>query len=100
LGCSIMPGTMGIVTQPNFKGLKRIAGLCQSTLPDWLHALYEGTEDDPQTRELITANVAAELCHKLAEQGVNDFHFYTLNKASLALSTCRLLGLKPEAIPA
>ena len=48
-------------------------------------------------RELITANVAAELCHKLSEQGVNDFHFYTLNRASLALSTCRLLGLKPKA---
>lgn len=95
-----MPIVPGIMLQPNFKGLKRIAGLCQSTLPDWLHALYEGTEDDPQTRELITANVAAELCHKLAEQGVNDFHFYTLNKASLALSTCRLLGLKPAAVAA
>ncbi|MDG1825242.1 MAG: methylenetetrahydrofolate reductase, partial [Henriciella sp.] len=65
-----------------------------------LHALYEGTEDDPETRELITANLAAELCQKLSDQGVNDFHFYTLNKASLALSTCRLLGLKPKAVAA
>lgn len=92
-----MPIVPGIMLQPNFKGLKRIAGLCQAHLPQWLHDLYEGTEDDPQTRELITANVAAELCHKLSEQGVNDFHFYTLNRASLALSTCRLLGLKPKA---
>ncbi|MEM7494264.1 MAG: methylenetetrahydrofolate reductase [NAD(P)H] [Pseudomonadota bacterium] len=95
-----MPIVPGIMLQPNFKGLKRIASLCQSTLPDWLHALYDGTEDDPQTRELITANVAAELCYKLAEHGVSDFHFYTLNKASLALSTCRLLGLKPAAVAA
>lgn len=92
-----MPIVPGIMLQPNFKGLKRIAGLCQAHLPQWLHDLYEGTEDDPQTRELITANVAAELCHKLSEQGVSDFHFYTLNRASLALSTCRLLGLKPKA---
>jgi len=92
-----MPIVPGIMLQPNFKGLKRIAGLCQAHLPQWLHDLYEGTEDDPQTRELITANVAAELCHKLSERGVNDFHFYTLNRASLALSTCRLLGLKPKA---
>jgi len=92
-----MPILPGIMLQPNFKGLTRIAKLCNSNLPDWLHELYEGTEDDPETRELITANVAAELCQKLSDQGVNDFHFYTLNKAGLALSTCRLLGLKPKA---
>lgn len=92
-----MPIVAGVMLQPNFNGLKRISKLCGAHLPDWLHALYEGTEDDPQTRELITANVAAELCHKLSEHGVNDFHFYTLNRASLALSTCRLLGLKPKA---
>lgn len=92
-----MPILPGIMLQPNFNGLKRIAKLCNAALPDWLHQLYEGTDDDPETRELITANVAAELCHKLAAQGVNDFHFYTLNKAGLALSTCRLLGLKPKA---
>jgi methylenetetrahydrofolate reductase (NADPH) len=91
-----MPIVPGIMLQPNFAGLKRISKLCQANIPDWLHTLYEGTEDDPETRELITANVAAELCQALAEQGVSDFHFYTLNKASLALSTCRLLGLKPK----
>ena len=68
---------------------------CGASLPDWLHKLYEGLDDDATTRDLITANVAAELCHKLADGGVNQFHFYTLNKADLALSTCHLLGLKP-----
>ena len=92
-----MPIVPGIMLQPNFNGLKRIAGLCQANVPDWLHKLYEGTEEDPETRELITANVAVELCHALSEQGVTDFHFYTLNRANLALSTCRLLGLKPKA---
>ena len=92
-----MPIVPGIMLQPNFKGLKRIAGLCQASVPSWLHELYDGTDDDPETRELITANIAAELCHKLSDQGVNTFHFYTLNRASLALSTCRLLGMKPKA---
>ena len=90
-----MPIIPGIMLQPNFNGLKKIAGLCQATLPDWLHQLYEGLDDDPTTRDLITANVAAELCHKLADGGVTQFHFYTLNRANLALSTCHLLGLKP-----
>ncbi len=90
-----MPIVPGIMLQPNFQGLKRIAGLCDAHLPDWLHQLYEGLDDDPETRDLVTANVAAELCHHLADEGVENFHFYTLNRAGLALSTCRLLGLKP-----
>lgn len=90
-----LPIVPGIMLQPNFNGLKRIAGLCQAHLPDWLHGLYQGLEDDVETRDLVTANVAAELCHRLAEEGVRDFHFYTLNRANLALSTCYLLGLKP-----
>lgn len=93
-----MPIVPGIMLQSNFKGMKRIADLCQVKLPDWLHKLYEGTDEDTATCECITANVAAELCHKLSEQGVDEFHFYTLNRASLALSTCRLLGLKPQAV--
>ncbi len=92
-----LPIVPGIMLQSNFSGLKRIAGLCEAHLPDWLHALYDGLEDDPETRDLITANVAAELCHALADEDVGEFHFYTLNRASLALSTCHLLGLKPAA---
>lgn len=95
-----MPIVPGIMLQPNFKGLKRIAGLCQASVPAWLHELYDGTDEDAETRDLITANVAAELCHKLSDHGVDTFHFYTLNRASLALSTCRLLGLKPKAATA
>ncbi len=92
-----MPILPGIMLQPNFEGMKRIAKLCGASLPAWLETLYEGTEGDTETRDLITANVAAELCHKLADEGVKDFHFYTLNRAGLALSTCRLLGLKPQS---
>ena len=92
-----IPIIPGVMLQPNFKGLKRIAGLCGASLPDWLHELYDGLDDDAQQRELITANVAADLTTKLADQGVKDFHFYTLNKADQALATCRLLGIKPQA---
>lgn len=91
-----LPIVPGIMLQPNFNGLKRIAGLCGASIPDWLHTLYDGLDEDSETRDLVTANVAAELCHKLRQQGVEDFHFYTLNRAGLALSTCRLLGLKPK----
>lgn len=95
-----LPIVPGIMLQPNFAGLKRISVLCGATVPHWLERLYEGLEEDDETRDLVTATVAAELCHKLYDRGVRDFHFYTLNRASLALSTCRLLGLKPQSAKA
>ncbi len=94
-----IPIIPGIMLQPNFKGLKRIAGLCGASLPGWLHEAYDGLDDDPQTRQLVTAHVAAKLCDQLRDGGVDDFHFYTLNRAELALSTCHLLGVKPQPQP-
>jgi len=91
-----IPIVPGIMLQPNFKGLVRIAGMCGASIPDRIHKVYEGLEDDPATRELVTAHLAAELCENLCEGGVGHFHFYTLNRASLSLSTCALLGVKPD----
>lgn len=91
-----IPIIPGIMLQPNFVGLQRIAALCGTTIPQWLHELYEGLEDDPSTRQLVTAHVAANLVNKLEGGGVDGFHFYTLNRAELALSTCRLLGVRPK----
>jgi methylenetetrahydrofolate reductase (NADPH) len=91
-----MPILPGIMLQPNFKGLQKISQAVGASVPAWLGELYDGLEDDSETRDLVTANVAVDLCRKLADEGVEDFHFYTLNKAPLALSTCRLLGLKPQ----
>ncbi|WP_300540799.1 methylenetetrahydrofolate reductase [NAD(P)H] [Maricaulis sp.] len=91
-----IPIVPGIMLQPNFKGLKRMAGLCGANLPAWLHEAYEGLEDDASTRQLVTAHIAAKLCSQLQAGGAEYFHFYTLNRAELALSTCQLLGVKAE----
>jgi len=92
-----IPIVPGIMLQPNFKGLKRMAGMCGSSMPQWMDDLYDGLDNDSKTRELVTAHVAAELASKLAEGGADQFHLYTLNRADLALSTCALLGVKPES---
>lgn len=91
-----LPIIPGIMLQPNFAGLKRIANLCGARLPDWLHARYEGSDQDPALRDRITADIAAELCQRLQDAGVSQFHFYTLNRADLTLDTCRLLGVHPH----
>jgi methylenetetrahydrofolate reductase (NADPH) len=89
------PIVPGIMLQSNFKGLKRMADMCGTSIPNRIANLYDGLDDDPETRDLVTAHVAADLCNRLAEQGVDRFHFYTMNRAGLSLSTCRLLGITP-----
>ena len=95
-----IPIVPGIMMQSNFAGLVRMAGLCGASIPARLFDLFDGLESDPGTRELLTANVVADLCHDLADHGVDQFHFYTLNRAELALATCRLLGVRPVEMAA
>jgi methylenetetrahydrofolate reductase (NADPH) len=93
----VAPIVPGIMLQSNFKGLARMAKLCGAEVPARIAALYDGFDDDVQTRDLITAQLVAEHCNKLREGGVSDFHFYTMNRASLSLATCRLLGVAKAA---
>jgi len=90
----ILPGIMPVT---NFKGLARMAGPCGITLPDWLGALFEGRDDDPDTRRLIACSLAAETCARLREEGFSDFHFYTLNRADLVYAISRVLGSREIA---
>jgi len=91
-----IPIVPGIMLQPNFKGLKRMAKLCGASIPQRLDTVFDGMDEDEKTRELVTAHIAADLCNALKAGGVDQFHFYTLNRAELALATCALLGVKPE----
>lgn len=87
----IVPGIMPVT---NFKSLKRMAGPIGVPLPNWLANLFEGLDQDPETRRLIAASVASEMCARLAEEGFRDFHFYTLNRAELTYAICRVLGVR------
>jgi methylenetetrahydrofolate reductase (NADPH) len=87
----IVPGIMPVT---NFKGLVRMTGLCQARLPDWLYRLFDGLDEDPDTRRLIAASVACEACAELQERGFEEVHFYTLNRADLVYAICRVLGVR------
>ncbi|MDQ7019079.1 MAG: methylenetetrahydrofolate reductase [NAD(P)H] [Robiginitomaculum sp.] len=91
-----LPIIPGIMLQPNFAGLKRMATLCGTQVPDGMHAMFEGLEDDEPTRRLLAASIAANYCTRLQQEGLHAFHFYTLNRADLAYATCRVLGLRPK----
>ena len=87
----IIPGVMPVT---NFTGLKRMSAACGAAVPGWLAAHFDGLDDDPETRRLIAASVAAETCARLQEEGFADFHFYTLNRADLVYAICRVLGVR------
>ncbi len=86
--------TPGIMPVTNFKGLRRMAAACDAQIPDWLERLFAGLDDDAETRKLLASAVAVEMCLGLEREGVEDFHFYTLNRADLVFAICRILGLK------
>ena len=89
-----IPISPGIMPVSNFKGLKKMAAPCGIPLPGWLGNLFEGLDKDPETRKLIAASVATEMCARLVEEGYSDLHFYTLNRADLVYAICRVLGVR------
>ncbi len=89
----IVPGIMPVT---NFKGLRKMADVCGATLPGRLVKLFQNLDEDPATRRLIAATVAAEQCLDLAENGVDHFHFYTLNRDEMAFALCHMLGVRPR----
>ena len=92
-----VPIVPGILPVTNFAQVVRFAKLCGASVPAWLATLFEGLDDDPDTRRLVAATVAAEQCRRLQDNGVDEFHFYTLNRADLSYAICHILGLRPAA---
>ena len=93
----IVPGIMPVT---NFAQTRRFATMCGTSVPDSMARHFDGLEDDTDTRKLVAATLAAEQCTKLADEGVEDFHFYTLNRADLAYAICHILGLRAVREPA
>ncbi|WP_262695931.1 methylenetetrahydrofolate reductase [Kordiimonas aquimaris] len=91
-----VPIVPGILPVSNFKTLKAFAASTGASVPDWLGHLFEGLDDRPETRSLVAATIAGEMCRKLYAGGVKDFHFYTLNRADLTFAVCHMLGHRPE----
>lgn len=90
------PLVPGIVPVHDFKKVKSFADRCGATVPDWVGERFAGLEDDPETRGQVGAVIAADQCRALRAEGIEDFHFYTLNRAPMTLAICRLLGFGPE----
>ena len=85
----IVPGIFPIT---NFGQTRKFAAACGATVPEWMERVFDRLEDQPETRKLVSATLAAEFCTQLYSGGVRDFHFYTLNRSEMTSALCHLLG--------
>jgi methylenetetrahydrofolate reductase (NADPH) len=93
----LVPGIMPVTRFPQ---LQRMAQRCGASVPAWLVQRFEGLEDDAETRRLVAAAVAIEQVQQLQRHGVEQFHFYTLNRAELTFAICHCLGVRPLPLQA
>ncbi len=94
IDAEIVPGIMPVMS---FAAVQRMSSMCGTAIPDWMAGLFEGLDERPEARQLVSATIAAELCRKLYAGGVRNFHFYTLNRAELSYAICHMLGVRPKA---
>lgn len=90
-----VPIIPGILPVTNFAKVVEFSERCGATVPDWMASLFDGLDGDPDTRKLVAVSVAVDQCRALQAEGVNQFHFYTLNRAELTYAICWRLGLRP-----
>ncbi len=89
-----VPITPGIVPIHNYKQVASFAVRAGATVPSWLERRFEGLDGDVETSHYVAAAVATEQVLELVEEGVRQFHFYTLNRAGLVYAICHSLGLR------
>lgn len=89
----IVPGVLPI---SQFTQVERFATACGTKIPTWLKQRFDGLDDEPLTRQLVSASVAIDQVSDLFHHGVNEFHFYTLNRAELTYAICHTLGVHPD----
>jgi len=90
-----VPIVPGILPVTNFRQVVRFSAACGASVPAWLADLFDGLDNDPETRRMVAAHVAAEQCRRLLAAGLEEFHFYTLNRADLTYAICHMLGVRP-----
>lgn len=88
----IIPGILPI---ENWTNVRKFAARCGATIPAWLDEAFAAAERDGRT-DLLSTAIATELCSDLIDGGVDDLHFYTLNRPDLTRTICHALGIVPE----
>jgi methylenetetrahydrofolate reductase (NADPH) len=91
-----VPIVPGILPVTNFRQVVKFSAACGASVPAWMSDMFDGLDDDAETRRMVAAHIAAEQCRRLLAAGIDEFHFYTLNRADLTYAICHVLGVRPK----
>jgi len=88
----IVPGIMPVSNYTQIVKFSQVSGV---KVPAWLGRYFDGVEEDMETRRMIAAHIAAEQVRSLPANGIDEFHFYTLNRPDLTYAIAHILGVRP-----
>jgi methylenetetrahydrofolate reductase (NADPH) len=88
----IIPGILPI---QSWEGTKRFAARCGASIPQRLDEGFAAAARDGR-EALLSLTQCTTLCTRLIEEGVEDLHFYTLNRPELTRDIVRALGIVPD----
>ncbi len=91
-----VPIVPGIMPVSNFTQMARFSAQCGASIPGWMGRLFEGLDEDVETRRMVAAVIAAEQVRLLQANGIDEFHFYTLNRPDLVYAIAHILGARPR----
>ena len=91
INIKIIPGIFPIF---NFQQLKNFSKMTNVNIPIYMHRIFEGLENDSETSKIIGASISINMIKILHDEGVKDFHFYTLNKSDIIYAMCHILRKK------
>jgi len=94
---ALVPGILPIT---RFAQMTKFALQCGANVPEWLRERFDGIDDDAEARNAVAADVAIEQVRRLQAEGVEVFHFYTLNRSQLTVAICLALGMRPNKVAA
>lgn len=87
-----IPVVPGILPVHNLSQVQKFAGLCGATVPAWLAERLGPFDDKPQERTAVAIELAIRQVEDLIARGVSEFHFYTMNRATMVSAVCDGVG--------
>jgi methylenetetrahydrofolate reductase (NADPH) len=90
----VLPGVMAFV---NVDGLRRMAAMNATVIPDELNARLDAVAGDPPAVRALAVEVCTTLTAELFERGAPGVHLYTMNYARAATEIWADLGLARPA---
>ncbi|MCB5411204.1 methylenetetrahydrofolate reductase [NAD(P)H] [Pseudogemmobacter faecipullorum] len=94
ISAPIIPGILPITS---WEGAKKFAARCGAQVPAKLDEAFTRAVRDGR-EALYALAQCTQLCDRLLEGGVEDLHFYTINRPDLTREVVRALGIQPRVV--